>query len=60
MSARCTSLTKTAVSLSWLIWRNNAVISDPTGLVIPAWNKGFCRKMPASSVDPDRGNPEMK
>jgi hypothetical protein len=32
----------------------------PTGLVIAACNFGFCRKIPASKVLPDRGNPAMK
>src|SRR5579883_1650241 len=32
----------------------------PTGLVIIAWKRGFCRKIAESRVDPDRGRPEMK
>jgi hypothetical protein len=32
----------------------------PTGLVMPAENCGFCLRMAASSVEPERGRPEMK
>jgi hypothetical protein len=34
--------------------------SDPTGPLIPAWNRGFCRKIAASNVEPERGRPDMK
>ena len=27
---------------------------------MPAWNRGFCRRSAASSVEPERGSPEMK
>jgi hypothetical protein len=27
---------------------------------MPAWKRGFCRRMPDSNVEPDRGSPEMK
>jgi hypothetical protein len=50
----------TAVSLRRLIDFSSATYIDPTGLVIPAWKRGFCRKIPANRVVPDRGRPEMK
>ena len=28
--------------------------------VFAAWKRGFCRRMPASRVEPERGRPEMK
>jgi hypothetical protein len=31
-----------------------------SGLDMDAWKDGFCRKMAAKRVDPERGNPEMK
>jgi len=34
--------------------------SAATGLVIAAENRGFCFRMALSSVEPERGNPEMK
>jgi hypothetical protein len=34
--------------------------SEPTGLDIPAWKRGFWRRMPASKVEPERGKPDMK
>jgi hypothetical protein len=30
------------------------------GLVMPAWNRGFCFRIAASNVLPERGRPEMK
>src|SRR5580658_548191 len=51
---------KTAVSLRRLIVPSSAMYMAPTGLVIPAWKRGFCRRIAASSVDPERGSPEMK
>ena len=50
----------TAVSLRRLIDFSSAMYIDPTGLVMPAWKRGFCRRIPASSVEPDLGSPEMK
>ena len=42
-------------------WRSAASsTSPPTGPVIAAANRGFCRRSPASSVEPERGRPEMK
>jgi hypothetical protein len=38
----------------------SAVKSEATGLLMPAWKRGFCRKIAASKVDPDRGSPDMK
>jgi hypothetical protein len=32
----------------------------PTGLDIPEWIFGFCRRIAASNVEPDLGSPEMK
>jgi hypothetical protein len=43
-----------------LMARRLASTSDPTGPVIPAWNRGFCRNIADSNVDPERGKPEMK
>jgi hypothetical protein len=48
------------VSLRRLIVPSNAMNRAPTGLVIPAWRCGFCRRIAASSVDLERGSPEMK
>ena len=48
--------TNTGVSLRWLVSRSIALNRLPTGLVIPAVNRGFCR----NSADPDRGSPAMK
>ncbi|MNP28693.1 hypothetical protein D3C76_1216740 [compost metagenome] len=33
---------------------------EPTGLVIPAWKRGFCNRIAESRVEPERGKPEMK
>jgi len=46
------------VSLSWLICRSRAMNSVPTGLDMPAWKRGFCRRIAASSVEPERGSPK--
>jgi hypothetical protein len=37
-----------------------AMTSPPSPLDMPAVKRGFWRKIPASSVDPERGKPEMK
>jgi hypothetical protein len=50
----------TAASLRRLIAPWSAMNSAPTALVIPASKRGFCRRMAPSSVDPERGSPEMK
>jgi hypothetical protein len=34
--------------------------SPDTGLDMPAWIYGFCRRIALSKVDPERGSPEMK
>jgi hypothetical protein len=47
-------------SLLMLMLRSRASIIEPTGPVMPAWKRGFCRKMAESSVEPDRGRPAMK
>src|SRR6266436_5613383 len=49
-----------AASFSWLICRSSAENRLPTGLVIPARKRGFCRNRAASNVEPARGRPEMK
>ena len=36
------------------------VTSPAIGPLIAAWKLGFCRRMPASRVEPERGRPEMK
>ena len=41
-------------------WLSMPVKRAPTGLVMPAWKRGFWRSNAANSVEPDRGNPEMK
>jgi hypothetical protein len=33
---------------------------SPSGLVMPAWKRGFCLRIAESSVLPERGSPEMK
>jgi hypothetical protein len=35
-------------------------MSPATGDDMPAWKRGFFRRIAASSVEPDRGRPEMK
>src|SRR5687768_6736918 len=42
---------------TWAIIPSN---SAATGLDIPAWKRGFCRRIAAVSVEPARGRPEMK
>lgn len=42
---------------TWAIRFSNR---DATGLDIPAWNRGFCRRIAAVSVEPERGSPDMK
>ncbi|MNL89630.1 hypothetical protein D3C87_2200770 [compost metagenome] len=44
-------------ALNWLSIDENRL---PTGDVMPAWKRGFCRSRAASNVDPERGRPEMK
>ncbi|MHC2816729.1 hypothetical protein ACVMBY_000289 [Bradyrhizobium huanghuaihaiense] len=51
---------KIAVSLLMLMLRSMPSTSEPTGPVIPARKRGFCRNMADSSVEPARGSPEMK
>ena len=51
---------KTAVSFCGLMALSSVVTRPPTGPVIAAAKRGFCRSSPASSVEPERGRPEMK
>ena len=50
----------TAASLRWLVSRSMALNRLPTGLVMPAEKRGFCRSSAASRVEPERGRPAMK
>ena len=50
----------TAASLRGLVTLQHGVEQLPTGLVMPAEKRGFCRSNAASSVEPERGRPEMK
>ena len=50
----------TAPSLRALVTLSMALNKLPTGLVMPAENRGFCRSKAANSVEPERGRPEMK
>ena len=54
------SLTKIADSFCGANVPRSALIIGATGPLIAAWNAGFWRRMPASSVVPERGIPEMK
>ena len=50
----------TEYSLRALISPSSAPNSPASGPDIPASKRGFCRSNAASSVDPERGKPEMK
>ena len=54
------SSTKIAPSFCGAKVMSSAWTICATGPLIAAWNAGFCRRMPASSVVPERGMPEMK
>src|SRR5690348_12735705 len=43
-----------------LISATTTPMMSAMGLVMPAWNRGFCFRIAASKVLPDRGRPEMK
>lgn len=43
-----------------LISATSTLTMSPTGLVMPAWKRGFCRRIADSNVLPERGRPEMK
>src|SRR6185437_4202698 len=43
-----------------LISATTTPMMSATGLVMPAWNRGFCFRIAASNVLPARGRPEMK
>src|SRR5690348_1063529 len=43
-----------------LISATTTPMMSATGLVMPAWNRGFCFRIAASKVLPARGRPEMK
>jgi hypothetical protein len=46
--------------VSWPICRRGAVNRLLTGIVTPAWKRGFCRSNAASRVEPERGRPAIK
>ena len=50
----------TEYSLRALISPSSAPNSPASGPDIPASNRGFCRSNAESSVEPERGKPEMK
>lgn len=42
---------------TWAIMPSNR---PAIGLDMPAWKRGFCRRIADVNVEPDRGRPEMK
>ena len=60
MRARCASLTMVASSLPAETWPITPSNSEATGLDMPAWKRGFWRRIAENSVEPARGRPEMK
>ncbi|MNF92817.1 hypothetical protein D3C84_754730 [compost metagenome] len=57
---RCSWVITGPNSLPALNWPSIEENRLPTGLVMPAWKRGFWRSKAASSVEPERGKPEMK
>jgi len=43
-----------------LIFGSNAENKEYTGLLMPAWNRGFCRRRADNNVEPERGRPEIR
>ena len=60
MRARCASLTMVESSVPAETWAMTPSNSEATGLDMPAWKRGFCRRIAAVSVEPARGRPDMK
>ena len=53
-------LTRVAHSLPTLTWDTRDEKKEATGLLTPAWKRGFWFRIADSSVEPERGRPEMK
>src|SRR5262245_31712191 len=60
MRARCSSFTIVDNSVPAETCAITPSNSEAIGLDMPAWKRGFCRRMAAVSVEPARGKPEMK
>ena len=60
MRARCASSTMVESSDPAETCAITPSNSEATGLDMPAWKRGFCRRIAAVSVEPARGRPEMK
>src|ERR1700754_3300238 len=60
MRWRLVSSMKTEYSLRALISLSRAPNRPASGPDMPASKRGFCRSNAASSVEPERGRPEMK
>src|SRR5262249_42713179 len=60
MRARCASLTMVESSEPAETCAMTLSNREAIGLDMPAWKRGFCRRIAAVSVVPARGRPEMK
>ena len=60
MRPRCSSLTMVESSEPAETWAITPSNSEAIGLDMPAWKRGFWRRIAAVSVEPARGRPEMK